>query len=524
MIETPAVLPAPTIVDQRSSHQSRRQFLTALPLPAMAARSRAAKPNILVILTDQQNSSMLSCAGNRWLKTPHMDSLARSGVRFERAYATNPVCSPSRVGLMTGRMPSAMGMECNEDGYKAVPEEVMQSAMGRTLRGAGYQTVYGGKVHLPGPKPVKNTLAAYGFEHLSSDERQELAKSCASFLKEKHERPFLLVASLINPHDICYMAIQAFAQANARNRPPELAGTAGADAQDPRRLPLRYLADALRTPEGVSEQEFLRRHCPPLPANLNVPKDELSAVIADKREFQKYVRNSWTDRDWRLHRWAYARLTEQVDREIGIILDGLRQGGRENDTLVILTSDHGDQDGSHRLEHKEVLYEESIRIPFIVSWKGVTRAGAVDRTHLVSNGLDLIPTLCDYAGVQKPSTLRGRSVRGLAEGGSASGWRTSLVIENHIQRLVHDGRWKYYAGRKSKHSAGSCGMCPSRIKDDWDGGPVREMLIDLENDPGEMTNLAAQRQHAAQLKRSRRMLVEWCRAHDVALDGEYVAG
>ena len=490
----------------------------------MAARSRAAKPNILVILTDQQNASMLSCAGNRWLKTPHMDSLAGSGVRFERAYVTNPVCSPSRVGLMTGRMPSAMGMECNEDGFKPVPGEVIESAMGRTLRSAGYQTVYGGKVHLPGPKPVKDTLAAYGFEHLSSDERQELANSCASFLKEKHERPFLLVASLINPHDICYMAIQAFAKANAGNAPPELAGTAGSKAQDPRRLPLRYLTDALRTPEGVSEEEFFRSYCPPLPANLNVPKDELSAAIADKREFQKYVRQSWTDRDWRLHRWAYARLTEQVDREIGIILDGLSQGGHENDTLVILTSDHGDQDGSHRLEHKEVLYEEAIRIPFIVSWKGVTRAGAVDRAHLVSNGLDFIPTLCDFAGARKPASLRGRSVRALVEGGNAPGWRTSLVVENHFQRLVHDGRWKYYAGRKSKHAAGSCGICPARIKDSWDGGPVREMLVDLHSDPGEMTNLATQRQHASQLERARRTLVEWSRAHDVALDKEYVAG
>ncbi len=507
-----------------ASAQSRRQFLSALPLPAVAATRRAAKPNILVILTDQQSASMLSCTGNPWLKTPHMDSLARSGVRFERAYATNPVCSPSRVSLMTGRMPSAMGMECNEDGFRPMPAEMLQCAMGHTLRDAGYRTLYGGKVHLPNPKPSKDILAACGFERLGSGEREELAKSCASFLRDKHERPFLLVASLINPHDICYMAIQAFANAKSGNKAPELAGMAGLNAQDPRRVPLRHLADALRMPEGVSEEEFFRRYCPPLPANLNVPKDELSAIIADKREFQKWVRQSWTGRDWRLHRWAYARLTERVDREIGIILDGLRQSGHENDTLVILTSDHGDQDSSHRLEHKEVLYEEAVRIPFIVSWKGRTRAGAVDRTHLVSNGLDLIPTLCDYAGVRQPSSLRGCSVRRLAERGTAPDWRRTLVIENHLERLVHDGRWKYYAGRKSKHSAGTCGICPSRIADSWDGGPVREMLIDLQNDPGEMDNLAAGPRYAAELQRGRRTLVEWCRANDVELDKEYVLG
>lgn len=515
MSETPAGQPAPS--------QSRRQFLTALPVPAIAASRRAAKPNILVILTDQQNASMLSCAGNRWLKTPNMDSLARNGVRFERAYATNPVCSPSRVGLMTGRMPSAVGMECNEDGFKPVPEEVMRSAMGLTFRSAGYDTVYGGKVHLPRPKGAKDVLAAYGFENLIPDQRERLARRCASFLHEKHQRPFLMVASLINPHDICFMAIQAFAKAKG-SPPPELAGAARSKAGDPRRLPLSYLANAMRTPEGVSEEEFFRRYCPPLPANLNVPKEELSAVIADKREFQKWVRQFWTDRDWRMHRWAYARLTEQVDREIGIILDALRQSGHEEDTLVVLTSDHGDQDSSHRLEHKEVLYEEAIRIPFIVSWKGVTKAGAVDRTHLVSNGLDLIPTLCDFAGAPKPASLHGRSVRALAEGRNAPGWRTSLVVENHFQRLVHDGRWKYIAGRRSKHPAGSCGICPSRIADSWDGGPVREMLVDLASDPGEMNNLAIERRHAPQLERGRRTLVEWSRSHDVALDQQYVAG
>ncbi|MEN6536086.1 MAG: sulfatase-like hydrolase/transferase, partial [Bryobacteraceae bacterium] len=287
MTETP-VIPHP-------SAQSRRQFLSTLPLPAVAATRRTAKPNILVILTDQQSASMLSCAENPWLKTPHMDSLARSGVRFERAYAANPVCSPSRVSLMTGRMPSAMGMECNEDGFKPMPAEMLQCAMGHTFRGAGYRTFYGGKVHLPNPKPSKDILAACGFERLSSDEREELAKSCASFLREKRERPFLLVASLINPHDICYMAIQAFANAKSGNKAPELAGMAGLNAQDPRRVPLRYLADALLMPEGLSADEFFRRDCPPLPAQLPVPQDELSAIIADKREVQKWVRQSWTD-------------------------------------------------------------------------------------------------------------------------------------------------------------------------------------------------------------------------------------
>ncbi len=449
---------------------------------------------------------MLSCAGNDYVRTPNLDSLARAGVRFERAYVTNPVCMPSRMSLMTGRMPSSCGIECNEDNSvpeKAVPQRIVSASLGHTFREAGYRTVYGGKVHLPKVEGGDRTIAHYGFELISSNEREELARTCAAYLKEKHERPFLMVASFINPHDICYMAINAFAASQ---------GQTALDSE-----PGRYLQRALRRPEGVSEEEFFRTLCPPLPRNLEVSKDELSVYMLDKREFQRYVRQSWTDRDWRLHRWAYARLTEQVDREIGIVLEALRETGREQDTLVVMTSDHGDQDASHRLEHKEVLYEESVRVPLIVSWKGVTRPGAVDREHLVSNGLDLHPTLCDFAAIRPSPSLSGRSLRALAEGRSARRWRDYLVVENHIARLVHTGRWKYKVGRGGKHEGDSCLICRDRIRD-WDGR-VREMLIDLEGDPGEMENLAPQRRFSAELALGRKRLAQWYREN-----GEKLAG
>ena len=97
------------------STQTRRQFLGTLAATQAVRGSAAGRPNILVIITDQQRASMLSCAGNPYVKTPNLDSLAQAGARFERAYVANPVCSPSRTSLITGRMPSAIGMECNED-------------------------------------------------------------------------------------------------------------------------------------------------------------------------------------------------------------------------------------------------------------------------------------------------------------------------------------------------------------------------------------------------------------------------
>jgi arylsulfatase A-like enzyme len=521
--------------NRRQMH-TRRQFL-ASAAALQTGLPRAARPNILVIITDQQQAGMMSCAGHRYVKTPNLDSLAQTGVRFERAYVTNPVCSPSRLSLMTGHMPSAIGMECNEDGYKPVPAAMLRTSMGTIFRDAGYRTVYGGKVHLPAPEGGKrgeDQIGAFGFEFLSKDQRGDLATSCAGFLREKHERPFLMVASFINPHDICYMAISAFAKASGQDTAavtkgqPAAAATKGQAAaavskkQSRPDSPAAYLANALRTPEGISEDEFFRSYCPPLPANQEPSKDELSSFMVDKRAFQRYVREKWTDRDWRLHRWAYTRLTEHVDGEIGVVLKALRESGRDKDTLVVMTSDHGDQDGAHRLEHKEVLYEEAIRVPFIVSYKGVTKAGTVDRQHLVSNGLDLIPTLCDFAGIKTPASLHGHSVRPLAVGEPVRGWRECVVVENHLARLVHGGDWKYLVGRNAKHADGACGICPARIKDkDWDG-KIREMVIDLKTDPGEMVNLAKEQRGQSRLNEGRKLLPQWCRQNGVSLDDAYV--
>jgi arylsulfatase A-like enzyme len=116
---------------------------------AAASPMGESRPNILFIMTDQQHAGMMSCTPNKWLRTPAMDRLAASGIRFERAYACNPVCVPSRFSLQTGLMPSAIGMGQNRDsGRAAVTDAMVQQSLGRLFGQAGYETVYGGKVHL----------------------------------------------------------------------------------------------------------------------------------------------------------------------------------------------------------------------------------------------------------------------------------------------------------------------------------------------------------------------------------------
>jgi choline-sulfatase len=450
--------------------------------------SSAERPNILLIITDQQHAKMMSCAGNPHLKTPAMDRLAARGVRFERAYCGNPVCVPSRFSMMTGVLPSRIGMEKN--GQAVVSDQILAHAMGNVFRDQGYATVYGGKVHLPGDR--SKGITAYGFDYLIKDEREDLAEACGQFFTKQHDKPFLLVASFINPHDICYMAIDAFTSATSK------------PLMYPRSVREREcLEAALQLPSGVSRDEFFSAICPPLPPNFEIPPHEPEAARgSDWRGFRQYVQDNWSEEDWRLHRWAYARLTERVDQHIGQVLDALDQSGLSENTVVVFTSDHGDMDSAHRLEHKSMPYEEATHVPLIVSLPGTTLSGHTDQHHLVSTGLDLIPTLCDFAGIAVPGALKGRSIRPLSTRAEEdAAWRNCLVAENESSRVLWSERYKYSV---------------------YDGGRLREMLIDLEHDPGEMRNLAVEPEYAAIVKHHRKLLQQWYTDYGQPLDSRYV--
>lgn len=464
-----------------------REMLTALLLTPMImqclfvctlAAAEKQKPNILVIIVDQQYAEMLSCAGNQYLKTPAMDSLAATGTRFTLAYCADPVCVPSRFCMLTGAMPSRVGIETNEDMRKAkVSETLLENSMGRVFAKAGYETIYGGKQHVP------MTIKAAGFTEFARDEGPALAASSVKFLRQPHDRPFLMVASFINPHDICFMAI------SDAKKPGSISGPAA-------------MMKAMAMPPRMSRDEFFTKVCPPLPANYAIPPGEPDALLrSDMRAFRTFVRTNWTDEQWRMHRWTYARLTELVDQQIGEVLKALRDTGLDRNTLVVFTSDHGDMDSSHHLEHKSVLYEEASRVPFIVSWNGVTKAGQVDKEHLVSTGLDLIPTLCDFAGIPTPEALKGHSVRALAEGRASASWRDTLVVENGDSRMLRSARYKYVV---------------------YASGARREMLTDMLADPGEMKNLALDPSLAPVLTEHRRFLKEWYPQNGESLDPKYL--
>lgn len=453
----------------------RIALLLFAPLAVLHAASE--RPNVLLIFTDQQQAGMLSCTGNRWLKTPAMDSLAQTGARFERAYCVNPVCVPSRTGMLTGYMPSRFGVQTNR-GNTRLPADIEKQAMGWLFRNAGYETAYGGKVHVP------SKITDCGFDVLTGNERDKLATECVAFLKRPHDKPFLLVASFINPHDICFVNFAEDKPAKAAPSEKKL----NAEVPDGGALAAKATAAAaLKRPAGVTEEEFFAKHCPPLPSNFEASNNPKT--------------RHWSVEQWRQYGWAYCRLTEQVDRQIGQVLQALRDAGLEENTVVVFTSDHGEMDGAHGLIAKSVFFEEAVRVPFIVSLKGVTKPGLVNNQHLVSSGLDLIPTLCDFAGIKPPAALLGRSVRALTEGRAVQEWRPYVVSETEGGRMVCSGRYKYCVYAK---------------------GERREQLVDLEKDPGEMKNFVADPEYADVLARHRQYLCEWVKTNNDKLAEGYL--
>lgn len=428
------------------------------------------RPNVVLILTDQQQVDMLSCTGNPYLRTPNLDALADAGIRFDRAYSSNPVCLPARVSMMTGHYPSRYGIAYDSDWRVKVPEDDIRQCLPWVLRRAGYATWFGGKGHWA----TGMTPDSIGFMESIGDERDGLADHAATFIKSHRDVPFFLTAAFINPHDMCFMAIDDYTRAN------------GLPQRHEKRVKDReMLAWALSRMDGRTREQFAKAECPPLRANHEIPAHEPEAIGRDLQDFRAWVRAHWTDADWRVHRYAYCRLTESVDAQVGRVLGALQDAGLEENTLVIVTCDHGDLDGAHRLEHKDFFYDECAKVPFILRHPASVRGGQVDGEHLIGASTDLFTTICDFAGVKAPEGLPGRSVRTLASGGGAVDWREALLVEGRNGKMVRTARYKFAA---------------------YSTGSIRESLVDMREDPGEMVNLSTRPEFAEETEKCRNLL------------------
>ncbi|MCX6327469.1 MAG: sulfatase-like hydrolase/transferase [Bacteroidia bacterium] len=427
--------------------KSKAVMSIALSILGSNALISQSKPNVLFIMTDQQSYNMMSCMGNKWLSTPNMDKIAIAGYRFERNYCVNPVSMPSRFSLLTGHYASEVGVKENTSAYddSKVQKIVSANALGMVFRKAGYETLYSGKTHLYGTKDVSE----YGFTLDGRDPYDGPAIYAEKVLDEigkgKKSKPFLLFLSFLNPHDICY-------KAGMDKRFPE--GLSPENARETGRQ--------LALQKTLSADEY-RKQIPPRPSNpdpINGEQEEMVVMDIDSRV--------WNVAQWDLYNWMYHRLTESVDAQIGRVLNALKKAGLEENTIIVFTSDHGDMNGAHGLALKNVLFEECQRVPFIFVGKGIKQNYA-DKSTLVCNGLDFLPTICDLVGIEYPKGLAGISLKPFLTGQGPKTERKYIITEDHNGYQINDGRYKYTIY-------------------ELPGYP--EILTDIQTNPGETINFS----------------------------------
>jgi len=315
-----------------------------------------------------------------------------------QSYTANPLCSPARSSWFTGRMPCETGVITN-----GIPIRSDIPNIGQWLGQQGYETVYTGKWHMPGSFTADIpgfTVIPTGIGGQGNMGDLAVSLACEGYLRNRNKsKPFLLVASFLQPHDICQWVSMHF---NQSDEPPY---------------------------SGIAN------NLPPLPSNFDF----------DPREPKKLVnfrRPNWTERQWRYYLWSYYRHVEMVDAEIGRVLDALERSGQLENTAIIFTSDHGEGRGRHHMVLKNYLYDEAAKVPFIAVLPDMQKKNRQDATHLVS-GVSIVPTICDVAGVKPPDKMRGRSLRPLLEGKSVEGPEFVAAEVTVNGRMIRTPDYKY---------------------------------------------------------------------------------
>ena len=395
----------------------------------------------------------MSCAGNKQLKTPNIDKLVESGIRFDRNYVSQPLCLPFRSSLQTARYPHEIGIFNNGSKIKG-----NFPFLGNLIAKAGYDCEYFGKWHV-GIDP--KTAGYSNYDNVGLDDKK--TERARAFLLQKHSQPFFLTVSYTNPHNVCQLA-----------RDQKLPD--GAIDVSPGKLEL----------------------LPPLPENFDIPENEPTSI----REIQKktpfhYPTADWDRLKWRQYLWGYYRLVEKVDREIGEVLSTLKESGYEKNTIVIFTSDHGEGVAMHHWNQKQILYDQVTKVPLIINWKGVTKKEVY--LELVCNALDIPATILDVADVEKPKSMRGNSLIPIVNGKSLEA-REYVVSETMFAK-----------GGKSSGTTGRMLRTKKYKYCIYDNGKNREQLFDMENDPGEMNNLAGDSDYFEILNRHRELIAGWAK-------------
>lgn len=461
----------------------------AAVVPAQTSE-KPVRPNILFIMADDHSSTAIGCYGLRLAKlarTPHIDSIAAEGIRLENCFCTNSICAPSRAAILTGQYSHRNGVYSLHHALDPKRQNVA-----KLLRRAGYQTALVGKWHLkkePSGFDYWNILPGQGLYHdpvlrekgsakgrvhagFSTDVITEL--SLAWLRRRDKSKPFCLMTHFKSCHSPWHFAKRhrKLFEGVEIPEPPSLF-----EDLSHRSPGSRGLGYTIETKAAQMER-------------ADWPTGQLDTSGMSPRErrratYQKLAKD-------------YLRCVAGIDENVGRLLAYLRKAGLLDDTLVIYTSDQGYFLGEHDYIDKRWIYEESIRMPFLARYPREIAAGTTSDA-LVAN-VDFAPTLLDYAGLDVPKSMQGRSSRSILAGLEPKDWRRSLYYHFWQQSGVP----AHYGLRTKKHKLiffhglPLPGMIqPGKARGDVKTTPAGWELYDLAKDPQELRNVYGEPAHAA---------------------------
>jgi len=467
-------------------------------------RAGKRKPNLLFIWTDEQRADTMAVYGNMKIHAPNLNKLAAESVVFEKAYVTQPVCTPNRSAVMTGLWPQMSGCTKNN-----VPLPAEVPCLPEMLNDPDYRTAYMGKWHLG-----DEIFAQHGFEEWVSMEDGYSSHYRAGRDRDKRsDYHHFLIEQGYQPD-----SRGKFSRAFAARRPIEHC--------KPKFLELKA-CDFLRRHRDEPFMlyiNFLEPHMPffgpldnehdpeqvDLPANFSDPLEENEPLrYRVKREScrEQYGKDEKTIRSLIAKYWG---LVTQVDRSVGAILETLENLGLADNTIVVYTSDHGDMMGSHNLVTKSVMYEEAVRIPWLMR---IPQLGMKQRViaNPVSQ-IDMVPTLLELLGRDRDERLDGRSLVPLI--------KTGRPVRDHVYI-----QWNPNSGAISVKKSGTKLAGKEQLKrvenessravispDGWKlclSDVDKCQLFNLNEDPGETTNLFDSSQHKDVTDRLTRKVHQW---------------
>jgi arylsulfatase A-like enzyme len=480
---------------KRNSGRMIQPFLSAFLFGALSvalphfSSAQASRPNILFIMSDDHAAHAVSAYGSKINQTPNIDRLAQEGLRFKNCFAVNSICTPSRASILTGKYSHINGVTAFNrfDGS--------QWTVAKTLQAAGYHTGMIGKWHLqsdPTGFDYWNILPGQGLYHdpvfLDMGTRKKLSGYATDlitdftieFLKNRpRDKPFFLMSHHKAPHREWSPDAKHAALFADRTIP------------EPATFNDDYAtrSDAAHTAIMRIDRDLTRNDLKLTPPP-GLRGDALAAWKRGTDAQLEVVENGQTNRltGAALKKWKYQRYMKDylacvasVDSNVGRLLDYLDGTGLATNTIVIYTSDQGFFLGEHGWFDKRFMYEESIRMPFLVRYPPAIKPGSVNGAMVLN--VDFAPTFLEFAGLNIPAEIQGRSLKPLLTGQTPSDWRKSWYYRYYHFPNEH-GTEPHYGVRTDRHKL----IYFHRINQ-WE-------LFDLQTDPQEVNNLANDPKHA----------------------------